>query len=36
MCEGVWECSGCGEIVYGDFTDHAIECVKERKEEQEE
>ena len=28
MCNGVWRCGGCGEIVEGDFTEHAIECVK--------
>lgn len=30
MCDGVWQCSGCGEIVEGDFTEHAIECVKDK------
>jgi len=30
MCNSIWECSGCGEIVEGDFTEHAIECVKNK------
>lgn len=23
-----WKCSKCGEIVHGDFTEHAVECIK--------
>lgn len=30
MCNGVWLCSGCDEIIHGDFTEHAMECVKNK------
>ena len=36
MCNGVWRCGGCGEIVEGDFTEHAIECVKKEQDLEEE